>query len=242
MLFFRAVSALLLCAFLLSACSEAPTEPPPFGMSADVLTDGTVTSTMTMVTADGERPIGTAHQGVERGEIDGREVIHLTLVQELSRGVMRDSLVIDAASLQPLEYFNDMPGLQSIHTVYGPGGSVTVDLERGAMTNHVDTVLIDPHLDAASFTSILPMLPLAVGLDTEYPVFHYENGVLSYRVQVPGTETVATCRGQEDSWIVDVTTALNTTRHWISREDGHLVQVLVDLGGGNRFEQTLVCG
>lgn len=225
----------------LTACSDAPVDPPHFGMSADLLTDGVTSSSMVMVTADGERSIGIAHQGVERGTIDGRDVIHLTLVQELARGTMRDSLVIDAASLQPIEYLNDMPGLQTIHTTYGPGGTVLANLERGAMTNRIDTVLADPHLDAASFTSMLPLLPLAEGLDKEYPVFHYENGVLTYRVQVPGMETLTTCRGAEDTWIVDVTTALNTTRHWISRDDGSLVHVLVDLGGGNRFEQRLIC-
>lgn len=99
---------------LLTACSDAPVDPPPFGMNADLLADGVTSSSMAMVTADGERPIGTAHQGVERGE--------------------------------------------------------------------------------------------------------------------------------EDTSIVDVTTALNTTRHWISRANGHLVQVLVEVGGGNRFEQHLLCG
>gem|GEM_PF-3046914 len=241
MSFSRILPVSALFVFFLSACSSEPVEPPPFSMNAELLTEGRTTSSMMMVTADGERPIGIAHQGVERGTIDGRDVIHLTLVQELGRGTMRDSLVIDAASLQPIEYFNNMPGLQSIHTTYGPGGTVLADLERGAMTNRIDTVLVDPHLDAASFTSMLPLLPLAEGLDMEYPVFHYENGVLTYRVLVPGTETLATCRGAVDAWIVDVTTALNTTRHWISRDEGSLVQVLVDLGGGNRFEQRLVC-
>lgn len=79
-------------------------------------------------------------------------------------------------------------------------------------------------------------------MDEEYPVFHYEEGVTAYRVQVPGDELVSTCRGGESAWIVDVTTSVNTTRHWISKENGQLIGVKVDVGNGAAFEQALVCG
>lgn len=210
-------------------------------MSSDQMTEGRISSEMVIRTPDGDNPLGTVHHGVETGRVEGRDVLHVTLVQELRQGTMRDSLLIDAGTLEPLEYFNTMPGMQTIHTVYGPEGTVTADLERGPMTNRIDSVLAGPHLDAASFTSMLSALPLAVGLDEEYPVFHYEEGVSAYRVQVPGEEVISTCRGQEEAWIVDVTTSINTTRHWISQDDGHLVRVEVEVGDGVRFEQTITC-
>lgn len=196
---------------------------------------------MKMVTPTGERPIGTARHSMSSYTDQGRNVLIFTLEQEVPQGTMVDSLLVDAVTLNPIEYFNSMPGLQTIHTVYHPDGGVRANLERGPNASQIDTLLAGPHLDAASFTSLLPALPLKIGLDETYPAFHYEVGVVEHRVQVPGEEEVSTCRGPESAWIVDVTTPITTTRHWISKADGHIVQVRVDMGGGTRFEQDLVC-
>ena len=197
---------------------------------------------MTLITPDGSRTIGTAIQRVDRSRVDGREVLILGLEQVMEQGTMVDSLIVDAHSLAPLTYSNTMPGMQTIRTVYGPDGAVGSAIQRGSMEGGVDTLLTGPHLDGASFTSLLPALPLEEGLEFTLPVFHYEQGVLDYQVLVIGTETVTTCRGDIDAWIVDVTTPINTTRHWLSVGDRELIQVIVELGGGNRFEQRLICG
>lgn len=196
---------------------------------------------MAIITPEGNRDLGVARNGVGRGRIDGREVLFLTLEQELSQGTMIDSLVVDAATLAPIRYANDMPGMQTIRTIYRADGSVRSDLVRGGQESAVDTLLSGPHFDASSFTSLLPALPYETGMDVEYPVFHYEGGALTYRVQVPGQETVSTCRGDVEAWMVDVTTAVNTTRHWIAVNSRELIKVAVDLGGGNRFEQVIIC-
>ena len=232
---------LLFAVLCVSACSTPEDVAPPFGLDPSVLVPGVSTSSMTIVTPDGNGDLGMARNGVGRGRIDGREVLYLTLEQEVSQGTMVDSLVVDAVTLAPIRYANVMPGMQTIRTVYGADGSVQSDLVRGDMESHVDTLLSGPYLDAASFTSVLPALPYETGMDVEYPVFHYEAGALTYRVQVPGRETISTCRGDMDAWIVDVTTTANTTRHWIAAESRDMVKVAVDLGGGNRFEQIVVC-
>ena len=197
---------------------------------------------MTLVSPEGTRTIGTAIQRVDRSRVDGREVLILGLEQVMGQGTMVDSLVVDAHSLRPLSYSNIMPGMQTIRTVYSEDGSVGSAIQRGSMEGGVDTLLTTPVLDAASFTSLLPALPLEEGLQLSLPVFHYEQGVLDYQVHVVGKETVTTCRGDIEAWIVDVTTPINTTRHWSSVGDREMIQVIVELGGGNRFEQRLICG
>lgn len=221
--------------------SESDVEPP-FGLTTEFLVPGSSSSTMSLITPDGTRTIGTAIQRVDRGRVDGREVLILGLEQIMEQGTMRDSMIVDAHSLRPLTYTNLMPGMQTIRTVYSEDGTVGSAIVRGDMEGGVDTLLTTPVLDAASFTSLLPALPLEEGLQLSLPVFHYEQGVLDYQVHVVGKETVTTCRGDIEAWIVDVTTSINTTRHWLSVGDREMIQVIVELGGGNRFEQRLICG
>lgn len=233
---------LLLLVFL-AACTSGGAEElePAFGMTTEFLVPGSSSSIMTLITPDGTRTLGTAIQRVDRGRVDGREVLILGLEQIMEQGTMRDSLVVDALSLRPLTYSNIMPGMQTIRTVYDRNGHVGSAIQRGSMEGGVDTLFTSPVLDAASFTSLLPALPLEEGLQLSLPVFHYELGAQEYHVQVAGKETVTTCRGNIEAWMVDVTTPANTTRHWISTGDREMIQVIVELGGGNRFEQRLVC-
>lgn len=236
-------SALILLV-LLSACASRSGQElePPFGLTTEFLVPGSSSSTMTLISPEGSRTIGTAIQRVDRSRVDGREVLILGLEQVMEQGTMVDSLIVDSHSLAPLSYTNLMPGMQTIRTVYDANGHVGSAIQRGSMEGGVDTLLSGPHLDGASFTSLLPALPLEEGLEISLPVFHYERGALEYRVQVIGKETVTTCRGDIEAWIVDVTTPINTTRHWLAVGDREMIQVIVDLGGGNRFEQRLICG
>ena len=237
------VFSLALC--FLSACSpqnEEATASGPFGLNPSNLVDVQRSYQMNMVGPDATQPIGVAHSIVQHGTSKGKAIINLILVQELSAGTMRDSLVVDAQTLLPIEYFNSMPGFQTIHSVYDSDGHVRSDVVRMGASSFQDTLLVGAHLDAASFTSLLPAFTYDQALDVQLPVFHYDEGVMTYGLKVIQDEQIDSCTGLHDTWVVETVSGQQATRHWVDKTTNQVVQVIVDLGEGRRFEQTLLCG
>ncbi|NQV71932.1 hypothetical protein HQ496_02330 [bacterium] len=244
MYFSRILVVFLGLACVFSSCTQASEEAPvsaPFGLDASLLIDAKDSFQMNMVSPEAVRPVGTAHAEVKRSLLNGRAVINLVLVQELGQGTMRDSLVVDASTLLPIDYVNSFPNFQSIHTTYATDGQVHSEIERMDVQIRVDTLLSGPHLDAAAFTSLLPAFPFEPTMDLRLPVFHYEKGAMTYGVKVVGDESITTCLGNHDTWKVETESSSQVSQHWVDKKTRRVVQVVVDLGEGRRFEQTPIC-
>jgi hypothetical protein len=242
--FFRLLIVLLGLVAILSSCTQVSEEAPvspPFGLDASLLVDAKESFQMNVVSPEAVRPVGTAHSEVKRSMLNSRAVINLILVQELDQGTMRDSLVVDASTLLPIDYVNSFPNFQSIHTTYASDGQVQSEIERMGVQTRVDTVLSGPHLDAAAFTSLLPAFPFEPTMDLRLPVFHYENGAMIFGAKVVGEEAITTCLGNHDTWKVETESSSQVSHHWVDKQTRRVVQVIVDLGEGRKFEQTPIC-
>ena len=160
------------------------------------------------MTRDGvSTPVGVTWQTVEHVPADGRPALRVVVHQSVNRGAfdMRDTFILDAATLRPIRLENDRKGQRHVTLDYTADRVVGSRVEDGA-SQPVDLALTTPVWEGNLFGVTFAALPLAPGAMFSVPFYQYDKGIGAFAVQVTGEEVVDTPDGSVEAWTLDVST------------------------------------
>ena len=183
------------------------------GASQGPLPDGTrihedrACYTITLNRGGVETPMGVTWQTIERATVEGRAVLRVVVHQRVAGGPfdMRDTFLMDAATLRPIRLENDRKGERHVTLDYADG-RVTGSRTEADGAHAVDAALPGPVWEGNLFGVTFAALPLAAGATFEVPFYQYDKGLGAFSVRVTGEETVTTPEGPVDAWVLDVST------------------------------------
>ena len=182
----------------------------------------------TTVTAGATDTIGWATQSLIRARDEGRDTwvqVYRWHGRDGSSSI--DSLVMDASTLRPLHESRATSAGNVAVKYDGARVLASVAPARGA-TRSVDTSFATPVFSSASLDAIARGIPrkanYSAQLELYYP-FPAPYGVRSARLTVTGTETVPSRdRHGIECWVVVVELPNGTTKFWVARGTGTVVQ------------------
>ncbi|WP_439470555.1 DUF3108 domain-containing protein [Brevundimonas sp.] len=153
-----------------------------------------------------ETPMGVTWQTIERTVVDGRPVLRVVVHQRVGGGAfdMRDTFLLDAGTLRPIQLENDRKGERHVTLTYGADAVTGERVEDGAV-HEVDVALPGPVWEGNLFGVTFAALPLRAGATFEVPFYQYDKGLGAFNVRVTGEEAVTTPEGPVDAWVLDVT-------------------------------------
>lgn len=180
-------------------------EPEPFDGAR--LQDGRACYAMS-VTRDGvEQSIGTAVETINRIPHEGRDAIRVVSQQMLRTGEMRDTYLLDAATLRPFSYENEFAGARRIQVIYGSDRITGFHTDRDGRQEPVDVTLTSPVWDGHIYGPAVAALPLADGAVFTVPAWNHNRGLAPLGVKVAGSRQIDTPSGQIEAWVVEVSPA-----------------------------------
>lgn len=190
----------LLIALVPALVQEAPAVP-----DGARLAESRACYTLNMTRDGVTRPIGVTWQTVERTERDGRAVLEIVVHQSINGGAfdMRDTFVVDAATLRPLSLVNRRSGHDHVTLAYGDGRITGQRVEADGAVRAVDVPLEGPVWEGNLWGLTFAALPLAEGATFILPYWQYDKGFGRFTVRVTGSETVADNGGPVEAWVVE---------------------------------------
>jgi len=177
----------------------SPSQP-----AGDRLVDQDACFTIT-TTRDGKSTeFGHVRQTVRRTHIDGKEVLQVLVHQQGQGGFdMRDSFVLDAATLRPLHFGNFRAGVRHVVLDYSASRVTGSKFGKDGKRGDVDVALAAPVWEGNLFGVMFAALPLAAGGEYRVPYYQYDKGLGEFTVRVTGAEIVRTPDGPVDAWVLD---------------------------------------
>lgn len=158
------------------------------------------------MTRDGvSRPVGVTWQTVERTERDGRPALEIVVHQSINGGAfdMRDTFVVDAATLRPLSLVNRRNGEDHVTLAYGDDRITGRRVGPDGAVQPIDVPLDEPVWDGNLWGLTFAALPLAEGASFSLPYWQYDKGFGRFSVRVTGSETVEADGGPVEAWVVE---------------------------------------
>jgi len=177
----------------------SPSQP-----AGDRLADQDDCYTITMTRDGKSMDVGHVRQAIRRGRQDGKEVLHVLVHQQAQGGFdMRDSFVLDAATLRPLHFENSRAGVPHVVLDYSASRVTGSKFDKDGKRNDVDVPLAAPVWEGNLFGAMFAALPLAAGGEYRVPYYQYDKGLGEFTVRVTGSEIVPTPGGPVDAWVLD---------------------------------------
>ena len=203
---------------LAPALLQTPAEVPDGARLAESRTCYTLNMTRDGVT----RPIGVTWQTVDRAERDGQPVLEIVVHQSINGGAfdMRDTFVVDAATLRPLSLVNRRKGHDHVTLTYDEDRITGQRVEADGAVQPIDVALEGPVWDGNLWGLTFAALPLAEGATFSLPYWQYDNGFGRFSVRVTGSETVEAAGGPVEAWVVEASPGDGPpTRYLIGKAD-----------------------
>lgn len=160
--------------------------------------------TITMTRDGKSTEFGHVRQAVWRADHNGKDVLQVLVHQQGQGGFdMRDSFVLDAATLQPLHFENTRAGVPHVVLDYGPNRITGSRFDKDGKRSDIDVPLAAPVWEGNLFGVMFAALPLAPGGEYRVPYYQYDKGLGEFTVRVTGSETVSTPEGPVEAWVLD---------------------------------------
>ena len=207
---------------LLIALAPALAQDLPAVPDGTRLADSQACYTLSMTRDGVSRPIGVTWQTVERTERDGRAVLEIVVHQSINGGAfdMRDTFVVDAATLRPLSLVNRRSGHDHVTLAYGEDRITGQRVEAGGAVRPIDVPLEAPVWEGNLWGLTFAALPLAEGASFSLPFWQYDKGFGRFSARVTGSETVEVDGGSVEAWVVEASPGDGPpTRYLIGKAD-----------------------
>ncbi len=164
-----------------------------------------ITSTL----AGGSSPVGEVLRRVER---IGRDRIRIRIASRFNGGpLLTSTLILTRGDLQPIEARDETDGRTQLLVRYGRG-TARGRIYRDAGPTVTATRPFDPPAwDDESLDFVVAALPLAEGAHFAIPIFHFDRGPATARVDVSGSRSVESGGADRDAWVVTVRTRSDMT-------------------------------
>ena len=190
---------------LLIALAPALAQDPDAVPDGARLADSRACYTLNMTRDGVSRPIGVTWQTVERTERDGRPVLEVVVHQSINGGAfdMRDTFVVDAATLRPLALVNRRSGHDHVTLAYGADRITGQRVEADGAVRPIDVPLEGPVWEGNLWGLTFAALPLAEGATFSLPYWQYDKGFGRFSVRVTGSETIEADGGPVEAWVVE---------------------------------------
>lgn len=183
---------------LLAALAQEPS------MDGTLIRDDRACYTISMVREGAATPIGVTWQTIEHVEVDGQPRLRVIVHQRVNGGAfdMRDTFLLDAATLRPIRLENDRKGERHVTLDYAPDRVTGSRVDAGA-PQPIEVALPGPVWEGNLFGVAFAALPLTAGATFTIPYFQYDKGLGEFSVKVTGQETVETPQGAIDAWVLE---------------------------------------
>ncbi|NUS60867.1 MAG: hypothetical protein HOQ01_07965, partial [Lysobacter sp.] len=143
----------------------------------DRLQTGTSCYDITMTKGGQSQVIGHTFQSLEWVKRDGKPALQVVVHQRMGdKFDMRDTFVLDGATLRPIELNNTRFGKPHVRDVYGDGTVVETKWDEQGKETTVEKPLAQPVWEGNLFGVMFAALPLNAGDRYSIPFYQYDKG------------------------------------------------------------------
>jgi|SRR4249919_831297 len=178
----------------------AATSPAPQGHR---LPEGTWCYAITASKDGATQTIGHTFQSIERITHDGKPALKVVVHQRMgAKFDMRDTFLLDAATLRPFEVTNVRFGKTHVHDVYGDKGVTETRWDDAGKETTTTKPLARPVWEGNLFGVMFAALPLEAGASYAVPYYQYDKGEGTFAIDVTGTRTLDTADGKREAIVL----------------------------------------
>jgi hypothetical protein len=169
----------------------------------DRLAEGTWCYDITLSKGGTSQVIGQVFQSLERVSHDGKPALKVVVHQRMgAKFDMRDTFLLDAATLRPFELANTRFGKPHVRDVYVDGKLVETRWDEAGKETTVEKPLAKPAWEGNLFGLLFAALPLEAGDSYSIPYYQYDKGEGAFSVEVTGRREVDTPEGKREAIVL----------------------------------------
>jgi hypothetical protein len=178
----------------------AATAPAPQG---DRLAVGTSCYAITATKDGATQTVGHTFQSIERTTHDGKPALKVVVHQRMgAKFDMRDTFLLDAANLQPIEIDNERFGKRHVRDVYDDHGVTETRWDAAGQATTSKKPLAHPVWEGNLFGVMFAALPLEQGASYAVPFYQYDKGEGTFAIDVTGKRTIDTPEGKREAIVL----------------------------------------
>ena len=187
-----------LATVLASAVAAATATP-----QGDRLQAGTSCYDITMTKGGQTQVIGHTFQSLEWVKRDGKPALQVVVHQRMGdKFDMRDTFVLDGATLRPIELNNTRFGKPHVRDVYTDGKVDETKWDEQGKETTVEKPLAKPVWEGNLFGVMFAALPLKAGDRYSIPFYQYDKGEGAFSIEVTATREVDTPTGKREAIVL----------------------------------------
>jgi len=178
----------------------AANAPTPQG---DRLAQGTWCYAITASKDGATQTVGNTFQSIERTTHDGKPALKVVVHQRMgAKFDMRDTFLLDAANLQPIEIDNERFGKRHVRDVYDDHGVTETRWDAAGQATTTRKPLTHPVWEGNLFGVMFAALPLEQGASYAVPFYQYDKGEGTFAIDVTGKRTIDTPEGKREAIVL----------------------------------------
>jgi hypothetical protein len=178
----------------------AAAAPTPQG---DRLAHGTWCYAITASKDGATQTVGHTFQSIERTTHDGKPALKVVVHQRMgAKFDMRDTFLLDAANLQPIEIDNERFGKRHVRDVYDDHGVTETRWDEAGQATTTRKPLTHPVWEGNLFGVMFAALPLEQGASYAVPFYQYDKGEGAFAIDVTGKRTIDTPEGKREAIVL----------------------------------------
>ncbi|UHQ18761.1 hypothetical protein LVB87_11265 [Lysobacter sp. KIS68-7] len=186
-------------ALALTAALAAAT-PAPQG---DRLPEGTWCYAITASKDGATQTVGHTFQSIERTTHDGKPALKVVVHQRMgAKFDLRDTFLLDAATLRPFEVASARFGKPHVRDVYDAKGVTETRWDKDGKDTTTTKPLARPVWEGNLYGVMFAALPLEQGASYAVPFYQYDKGEGTFAIDVTGTRTVDTPEGKREAIVL----------------------------------------
>lgn len=182
------------------AASSPATTPMPDG---NLLPSGTSCYAITATKDGATHTVGHTFQSIERTTHDGKPALRVIVHQRMgAKFDMRDTFLLDAANLQPIEIDNARFGKRHVRDVYADHGVTETRWDEAGQATTTKKPLAHPVWEGNLFGVMFAALPLEQGASYAVPYYQYDKGEGTFAIDVTSKRTIDTPEGKREAIVL----------------------------------------